>query len=74
MDRLYFEEGTEADGYKLGGTGKGSKKQFSFRISKAKERFWGSVTGSYQLRFDSSEKLYYIDMNKRNDDNNGENN
>ena len=60
LGRLYFETGNPSDGFKLSQTNESSARRISF-IIKDKET-WASRSGSYNLLYDTNEKLYYIDF------------
>ena len=60
LGRLYFETGNPSDGFKLSQTSESSARRISF-IIKDKET-WASRSGSYNLLYDTNEKLYYIDF------------
>lgn len=60
LGRLYFETGSQTDGFKLTNADKGATRRITF-IIKDKET-WESRTGQYNLLYDTNERLYYIDF------------
>ena len=60
LGRLYFETGNQTDGFKLTQTSASSARRMAF-IIKDKDT-WATRLGSYNLLYDTNEKLYYIDF------------
>lgn len=64
LNRLYFETGNHIEGFKISSTGTNSNApKIRFHIDKVSE--WENKIGYFNLLFDSSEKLYYIDLDSK---------
>lgn len=64
-DRIYFAQGSEATGYKLTPSKTGTYCKFVGAVDPADYESWEKAKGSYNLLYDKEEKLYYIDLNRR---------
>lgn len=64
LGRLYFEIGDSDEGFKLTMTkGNTDIRRFSFTIRD--NDLWAERAGTYNLLYDSSEKLYYLDFRNK---------
>lgn len=64
-DRIYFVQGSETTGYKLTPLKTGTSCKFTGAVDPADYESWEKAKGSYNLLYDKEEKLYYIDLNRK---------
>lgn len=64
MNRLYFETGDHINGFKVSVTGC-NKKSPKIRFHIDDESEWKSREGFFNLLYDTTEKLYYIDLDHK---------
>lgn len=65
LDRMYFEDGSSIGGFKVSKRS-GSRSANVYTAFTIRDTdFWKLRIGNYNLMFDKSEKLYYIDFSKR---------
>ena len=64
LNRLYFETGNHIEGFKVSDSGS-SKITPKIRFHIDNEDEWKNRVGFFNLVFDSSERLYYVDLNNK---------
>ena len=64
VNRLYFETGNSANGFKISaGSTKQAAPKIRFAIKNVDE--WKGRVGTFNLSFDTNERLYYVDLNNK---------